>query len=71
MLLYSDGGSLQEAYKRQRIDETNRCRCSQCRTVFVDDVPNYGSLRCPNCGNILFRGLSWEEARNLLNGCKE
>lgn len=42
--------------------------CPNCLSVFVDDLPEYGSIRCPRCwrtGYCLIRGLSEEKAFDL------
>lgn len=39
--------------------------CISCKEGFIDDLPLYGSVHCPNnCGNRLFRGLTEIELKN-------
>ena len=31
--------------------------CPNCDKFFIDDIPMYGSLMCPKCKWVLYRGL--------------
>jgi|GEM_PF-5123978 len=58
---------LSEAYK-ERGDTL--AVCINCGSIFRDDMPQWGSLACPNClGYALRRGvMGIEEARRILEG---
>jgi hypothetical protein len=38
--------TLAEAYKSA--ESKTFARCEQCKETFVDDMPNHGSIYCPN-----------------------
>lgn len=69
---FKDGGLLSEAYARRK--PTTYAVCEKCRTAFLDDVPRFGSLICPNgCGGndlspfgyALFRGATKKKHQEL------
>ncbi len=37
---------LSEAYKNI---PARYAKCDRCNTLYIDDLPNYGSVFCPNC----------------------
>jgi len=44
---------LSKSYKADSI-----AYCHVCREYFIDDLPNFGSIYCPNgCGTCLVRGI--------------
>ena len=56
--------SLRQAYTTA---ETRYAACTHCLAYFVDDLPNFGSLRCPQCPEVaLVRGLTAKQARKLI-----
>ncbi len=28
---------------------SRHAKCTNCHTLYIDDLPNYGSIYCPNC----------------------
>lgn len=55
---------LSEAYK---CSPCKHAVCIQCEDMFDDDLPDAGSLLCPNgCGSNLIRVASEREANELL-----
>jgi len=52
------------------------CFCYVCRSVFLDDAPNYGNTLCPHCYGkpgeyhsvLVHRGCTADQIRRLLAG---
>lgn len=66
MAEYLQGGSLDEAYRKQP-QGSCWCKCDNCKLIYEDDVPFVGSLFCPQChDDALVRGLECDEVRLLL-----
>jgi hypothetical protein len=65
--LSSTPRALSEAYKT--LPKT--CAyCQNCKEVFIDDIPQYGSILCPNgCGYALMRGLLTEGTKRDFVEC--
>lgn len=59
---YTFGGMLTELVKI-----TTYAVCHNCKKVYQDDAPQYGSLMCPICRNAVERGVTKENARNMLD----
>lgn len=38
--------------------QTKFAYCPNCKEIFEDDMPSYGSLLCPRCDYALLRGLT-------------
>jgi len=65
MTRYRLGGLLSNAALGRKAKDY-AAKCDHCRTVWVDDVGQYGSIRCPSCKGIaLVRGITFEEFREL------
>jgi hypothetical protein len=51
--------------------------CHGCNSIYIDDLPNYGSIICPVCSldvdymRCVRRRLSEEEAAQLLESSKD
>lgn len=64
---YDFGGMLSKLERPERY-----AACHKCKTIYRDDAPQWGSLKCPRCGLALERGITRKNACNLLkDGLKE
>lgn len=59
---YTFGGMLTELSRTKTY-----AVCHKCKKVYQDDAPQYGALMCPICLYAVERGLTKENARNMLD----
>lgn len=42
--------------------------CVRCELVYKDEVPIMGPVPCPHCASAVYRDLTEEQGRKLING---